>query len=97
MPATPRPAQELAVPCDDLAARHRKDRHAGDGEGVERVVAGARMQPALVDRLDLARIEENKVGVAADRDGAFPRIEAEDPGRVRRESGHEGLERDSPA
>src|SRR5262245_33852058 len=72
-----RPAQKGTVSGDNLAAGERQHGHARHGEGVEGVVAGTRVQPTLVDNLHPARVEEDKVGVAADRHGTFPRIEAE--------------------
>src|SRR5581483_6003412 len=95
---TPAPglARELAVPGHHLAARQRQDRPAPQGEAVERVVAGARVEPALVDPAGRGGIEQDHVGVAADRDGALLRVEPEDAGGVRGERGHERLQRDPP-
>src|SRR6266403_2925249 len=90
-------AHELALPGHDLAAGEGQHRHAAQLEAVERIVAGPRVEPPLVDHATARRIEEDHVGVAAPRDRAILRIEPEDARRVGRERGHEGLHRDAGA
>src|ERR1700730_7463025 len=95
VPPAPGLAHELALPRHDLAAGEGQHRHPAQLEAVERIVAGPRVEPPLVDHAPAGRIEEDHVGVAAHRDRALLRVEPEDAGRVGRERGHEGLERDA--
>src|SRR5262249_44503474 len=83
--AAARPAQQPAVARDDLATR---EGHAGDaahGEAVERIVAGARVERALIDGLRRCGIEDQQICVAPDRDRPLLRIESEELCGCRRE------------
>src|SRR5262249_6734838 len=86
----PRATHQLALARPPLPARHRQHWRALEREAVERVVAGARVQPALVDDAGARGVEQDEVRVAADRDRPLLRIQAEDARGVGREGADEG-------
>src|ERR1700737_4204509 len=95
MTSAPGLALEPAPARHHVAAREGQHRHPAQGEAVERIATGPRVELPLVGHAPAGRIEEHHVGVAAHRDRPLLRIEPEDAGRVGRERGHEGLERDA--
>src|SRR5690349_2018592 len=62
--AAARTAQQASVARHDLTARQRDARDAAHREAVERVVAGARVEQAFVDRFGGRRVKEQQIGVA---------------------------------
>src|SRR2546422_9549211 len=80
----PRAALDFELPIGELDTPVRD--HMGRGalhlEALEDVPVAARVMGLGAPRPDRPRVVDDEIGVGADRDGALPRIEAEDAGRV---------------
>ena len=87
--------QGLSVGQHDLAAADHEPGPALHRPAVIHRIAGPGLHAAPVDGDPLVRVPQREVGVGADGDRAFARIEAEQPGGVDRGQLHELVQRDA--
>ena len=88
-------ARELVAVDDHRAADDHRLGNAGHLDALEQVVVARRVVGLDRDRLLLRGVEDDDVGVAADRDRALARIEAEQLRRVGREQLHHPVQVES--